>query len=106
MAYSKQFKVQAMKLVTDRGYLPTVAARELGMPMNTLNQWLTKAGWKTPDKKVQEQRVCEEVMAGTLSDDPAVLKVKVRELEKRVKRLEMEKDILKKATAFFAQEHP
>jgi transposase len=39
-----------------------------------------------------------------LSEDPAALKTQVRELEARVKRLEMEKEILKKATAFFAKE--
>ena len=40
--------------------------------------------------------------AAALSDDPAALKLRVAELERLVKRLEMEKDILKKATAFFA----
>ena len=36
MAYSRQFKEQAMRLVTERSYTPTAAARELGMPINTL----------------------------------------------------------------------
>jgi len=48
MAYTKAFKEQAMRLVTQREYTPTAAARELGIPDNTLNQWLKKAGWRPP----------------------------------------------------------
>ena len=102
MAYSKQFKEQAMRLVTERGYTPTAAARELGMPPNTLDQWLKRAGWRPPAKASRDPQLPE----APLGDDPAVLKVRVRELEARVRRLEMEKDILKKATAFFASQHP
>lgn len=99
MAYSKQFKEQAMRLVTERSYTPTGAARELGIPVNTLNQWLRKAGWTKPDKGANEPALPQ-----TLSDDPAVLKVKLRQLEAENRRLRMEKDILKKATAYFASQ--
>lgn len=37
-----------------------------------------------------------------VSEDPAVLKAQIRELQRQLKRSEMEKDILKKATAYFA----
>jgi transposase-like protein len=37
-------------------------------------------------------------------DDPAVLKAHIRELSKQLARSEMEKDILKKAKAYFAKE--
>jgi len=97
MAYSKQFKEQAMGLVTQRQYTPTAAARELGMPVNTLMVWLQKAGWRKPSRE-QNQPALPDV----LSDDPAVLKVKLRQLEAENRRLRMEKDILKKATAYFA----
>ena len=99
MAYTKQFKEQAMRLVTERSYTPTGAARELGIPINTLNQWLRKAGWTKPDKGADEPALPQ-----TLSDDPAVLKVKLRQLEAENRRLRMEKDILKKATAYFASQ--
>jgi transposase len=99
MAYSKQFKEQAMRLVTDRSCTPTAAARELGMPVNTLNQWLRKAGWRKPDAGANEPALPQ-----TLSDDPAVLKVKLRQLEAENRRLRVEKDILKKATAYFASQ--
>jgi transposase len=101
MAYSRQFKEQAMRLVTERQYTPTAAARELGMPINTLFLWLRKAGWRPPAK--QDSRAA--VLPDTLSDDPAVLKVKLRQLEAEVRRLRMEKDILKKATAYFASQN-
>jgi transposase len=105
MAYSKQFKEQAMRLVTEREYTPTAAARELGMPINTLNQWLKKAGWRRPEKWTDGPGAAA-ALPDTLGDDPAVLKVRLRELEAENRRLRMEKDILKKATAFFASQNP
>jgi transposase len=88
--YTRQFKEQAVKLVTEQAQEPTRVARELGMPHSTLLLWLHKAGWRKPEPE------------GALSQDPAVLAAQVRELRRQVKRLEMEKDILKKATAYFA----
>jgi transposase len=103
MAYSKQFKEQAMRLVTERGMAPTTAARELGMPRNTLDQWLKRAGWRPPAKGPDDGRL---PAGAPLPDDPAVLKVRLRQLEEENRRLRMEKDILKKATAFFASQNP
>jgi transposase len=93
-AYTKQFKQEAMRLVTAEGYEPTRAARELGMPFSTLMLWLKKAGWRKP------------LEDGPVSEDPKVLAAEVLELRRRVRRLEMEKDILKKATAYFANQNP
>ena len=39
------------------------------------------------------------------SDDPKVLKAQIRELEAKLRRAEMEREILKKATAYFASPH-
>jgi len=103
MAYSKQFKEQAMRLVTERQYTPTAAARELGMPINTRFQWLRKAGWRPPPAGDKGDN--RPILPDTLSDDPAVLKVKLRQLEAENRRLRMEKDILKKATAYFASQN-
>lgn len=93
-SYTRQFKEQAMDLVRVQGLDPTQAARELGMPLSTLNQWLKKAGWVRP----------VEADAAPLSDDPAALKLQIVELQKQVKRLETEREILKKATAWFASQ--
>lgn len=83
--YTKQFKQQAIKLVMEQDRKPSQVARELGMPHSTMMVWLHKAGYREPDPE------------GALSEDPAVLQTQIRELRRQNKRLEMEKDILKKA---------
>jgi transposase len=87
---TRQFKEQAVKLVID-GQDPTRTARELGMPHSTLLVWLKKAGWRKPEPD-----------GAVTSEDPGVLKAQIRELQRQLRRSEMEKDILKKATAYFA----
>jgi len=104
MAYTKSFKEQAKRLVTERGYTPTAAARELGMPVSTLKVWLDKAGWRPPPALATDEAAAAAALPD--SDDPVVLKIRLKELEAENRRLRMEKDILKKATAFFAKEHP
>jgi transposase len=88
--YTRQFKEQAVQLVMQQGQEPTRVARELGMPHSTLLLWLHKAGWRKP------------VEEGPISEDIGVLKAQVKELRRQLKRSEMEKNILKKATAYFA----
>jgi transposase len=92
-SYTRQFREEAMDLVRVRGMDVAHAARELGMPMTTLGMWLRRAGWVKPlDRAVP------------LPEDAAALKVRVSELEGQVKRLEVEREILKKATAYFASQ--
>ena len=91
-SYTRAFKEQAMDLVRVQGLDPTQAARALGMPFSTLNLWLKKSGWV---RQVEPD-------AAALSEDPAALKLQIVELQKQVKRLETEREILKKATAYFA----
>ena len=97
--YTRQFRENAMRLVTEQEYTPTRAARELGMPDGTLVQWLRKAGWRPPPKAPVP------LPTAPASDDPAVLKARLKELEEENRRLRMEKEILKKATAYFAREN-
>jgi transposase len=90
--YARELKDQACGLVISEGYDPARAARELGIPEMTLRGWLGKRNWKG-------------VRAMPESDDPKVLKARIRELESRLKVAEMQRDILKKATAYFASQH-
>ncbi len=89
--YSKQFKQEAIKLVTEQGYKVAEAARKLGVPDTTYSTWIEVAGWVRPQAK--------------LSEDPKVLQVQLREAQARLKELEMENEILKKATAYFARQN-
>jgi len=92
--YTREFREQAMDLVRVQGRDPAKAARDLDMPPGTLNQWLKKAGWV---RRVEP--------SSPLPEDPHALKLRVAELERQVRRLELEKEILKKATAFFASQN-
>jgi transposase len=92
--YTKAFREQAMKLVTEKEYGIATAARELGIPQSTLTRWLQVSGW--------QHHVEGE---SPISEDPKALASEVLELRRRVKRLETEKEILKKATAFFASQN-
>jgi len=95
-SYTAGFKDEACKLVTAAGYAPARAARELGMAQMTLRSWLAARGWRGP----------QQTPAPDASDDPKVLKAHIRDLATRLARAEMEKEILKKATVFFASQKP
>ena len=109
--YTRQYRREAMDLVRVKGYDVATAARQLGVPVTTLNMWLKKAGWVRPGDYLDAGGTAGG-SAGTgperaaPSQDPAWLRARVQELERQVKRLEMEKEILKKATAFFASQSP
>jgi transposase len=90
--YSRDFKQEALKLVMEQGYTSAEAARKLGIPDTTYQKWLKDSGWIKPPST-------------PLPDDPKALRARVRELEKQLKRAQEEKEILKKATAYFASLH-
>jgi transposase len=95
--YTAAFKDEACKLVTVEGYESATAAKKLGLAEQTLRYWLVQRGWEGPRPVGLEH---EE------SDDPKFLKARVRDLEQRLRRAEMEREILKKATAYFASQNP
>jgi transposase len=95
--YTREFKEQSMDLVRVQGTDPAKAARDLDIPPSTLRKWLAESGWV---KRAEPSEPL--VLSPPLPEDPAALKVRVADLERQVKRLEMEKEILKKATAYFA----
>jgi transposase len=89
--YSKQFKLDAVKLVTEQGYNVSEAARNLGIDHNTLRRW----------KKQLETDKSEAFPGnGKMTSE----KEELHRLRKEVAKLKMERDILKKATVFFAKE--
>jgi transposase len=92
--HSIEFQDEACKLVSQQGYTQEKAANELGITTVTLRSWLKKRGLLEPVQVVEPDYAS--------SDDPKLLRVRIRELEKRLRRSETEKEILKKATAYFA----
>lgn len=95
-SYSKSFKAEAIKLITEQKQPVSVAAKGLGVAEMTLRYWLTKSGW-SPEQSSVPEHLAE-------SDDPRWLKTRIRDLEQRLARTEMEREILKKATAYFANQ--
>ena len=89
--YSKQFKIDAIKLVTEEGYKVAEAARNLGIHHASLRRW-----------KKQLENDGTEAFPGKGNMIPE--KEELFRLRKENKRLLMEREILKKAAAFFAKE--
>ena len=94
--YPPEFKAEAIKLVVEQGYSCRQAGKQLGIPHKTL------ANWVRPRRK---QERSAQIAAGVAQDDPAALRARIGELEKQLRRAEMEREILKKATAYFAKEN-
>ncbi len=90
--YSLDFKVSTAKLVTDQGRGLKDVATSLGIPPSTLQHWVRRHG--TPAAARPQ---------ATPIDQDALRRENDR-LREENKRLLMERDILKKATAFFARE--
>jgi transposase len=89
--YTCEFKVEAVKLVTEKGYSVAEAARTLDIGETLLRSW----------KHTFENEGSQAFPGhGKL---PAI-EEELRQLRADNKRLLMERDILKKATAFFARE--
>jgi len=101
--YTQEFREQACRLVTGEGYTTAEAAKSLGIHANTLWNWLHPRG--PADQPLSSQGE-PPARGDAAADDPKALQAQVRELQSKVRRLEMEKEILKKATAYFATLHP
>ena len=89
--YSKEFKLDAVSLVLDQGFTRREAASSLDINAQMLGRWV---------KENQSEDGQAFRGNGKLTPDQE----EIRKLKTQVKRLEMERDILKKATAFFAAE--
>ncbi len=89
--YSKEFKLDAVSLVIEQNYSQAEAPRSLGINANLLGRWSKE--FQTKDGQAFRGH-------GKLTPDQEENK----KLKAQVKRLEMERDILKKATVFFAAE--
>ena len=87
--YTREFKVSAVQLVNEQGYSPVEAAKSLGVDATSVRQWVQKFSSEVDLAPKGEGAVAAEL----------------RRLRKENARLRIERDILKKAAAFFAKEH-
>lgn len=85
--YTAEFKAEAVKLVTEQGYTIVEAARSLGIERSLLGYW--------------KKRMSVKAEQTTHKED---VQMELQRLQEENRRLRMERDILKKATAFFANE--
>ena len=88
--FTREFKVSAVRLVNQQGYSIVQAAESLGVDRGSVRDWV-------------KQLSSEDGLA--LSGDGAV-QAELRRLRQENARLLMEREILKKAAAFFAREQP
>lgn len=88
--YSDEFKRSAVEMVVAQRNTISSVAKRLGVNYHTLREWVQSAKSAAPESLIPKDLPLEQ---------------RVRELEKENARLRMERDILKKATAYFAKEH-
>ena len=89
--FTREFKLEAIRLVRERGVSVSQASRDLGIHLNLLQRWI-KAFEQDPAQAFPGQ--------GQMKPEQA----EIDRLKKEVAKLKMERDILKKAAAYFARE--
>jgi transposase len=88
--FSREFKLSAVKLVNEQGYSIAQAAKSLGIDPANVRSWVEKFS----------------VEEGLAPSGEGALKAELRKLRKENAQLLMEREILKKAAAFFAKDQP
>ena len=90
--YTAEFRAEAVKLVLEQGLTQPEAAQRLGIPKGSLSNWVVAA----------RRTGALSVVPGT----PTVVELQAENarLRKELARAEMEREIVKKAAAYFAKE--
>ena len=89
--FTEEFKLEAIKLVTEQGLSIAEAGRKLDVATKSLRTWM---------EQQERGKLRASLGASKLTPDQQ----RIRELERELAIAKMERDILKKATAFFAKE--
>jgi len=85
--YTAEFKLEAVKQILDKGHSATEVSSRLGVPVGLLYTWARKL--KEPDEQPIE--------------DVKALQAEMTKLKAELRRATEERDILKKAAAYFAK---
>ena len=86
---SDEYKAEVVELCRTSGKSIGVIAQELDLTETAVREWLKRAGPEQPEPAPGDQD----------------LQAELRAARKRIRELEMEREILKKAAAFFAKEN-
>ena len=85
--YPEDFKIEAIRQVTDRGYKIAEVAQRLGVTVKSMHDWISKDG----SNSNQHQALTSQ-------------QEEIRKLKAELRRVTEERDILKEAAAYFAGE--
>lgn len=89
--FSREYKLAAVKKVVEQGLSYSEVARDLGIRDSMLRNW---------QKRLQAEGAIEANLSSSSS-----VESELRRLREENRQLRMERDILKKATAYFAKEN-
>jgi transposase len=89
--FGREFKVEAVRLIKERGVAVAQAARDLDVHENVLRKWV---------KELSADPAQAFPGAGQMKPD----QLEIDRLRREVSKLKAERDILKKAAAYFARE--
>ncbi|CCI78758.1 unnamed protein product [Klebsiella pneumoniae subsp. rhinoscleromatis SB3432] len=84
--FSPEFKRESAQLVVDQNYTVSDAAKAMDVGLSTMTKWV---------RQLREERQGKTPKASPITPE----QIEIRELKKKLQRIEMENDILKKATA-------
>ncbi len=85
--YAEEFKIEAVKQITERGHAVADVANRIGASQHSLYEWLKRYSLPPAERSELQGQVSE-----------------IRRLKAELKRVSEERDILKKAAAYFAKE--
>jgi transposase len=89
--YSREFKLEAVRLITEKGYSIAEASRNLGVEYSVLRSWKKKLA--ADPQNAFPGKGCLKAADQEL-----------RQLQRELERVKEERDILKKALAYFAED--
>lgn len=81
--YTTEFKLEAAQLVVDQHYSTIEAAKSIGVSKSAMDKWV---------RQLKQERLGEPNNGSPLTPD----KIKIKELEKKIKRIEMENERIKR----------
>jgi transposase len=84
--YTEEFKIAAVKQVVDRGHPAAEVAERLGVSVHSIYAWVKRYSVPEPERKANDAQADE-----------------IRRLKAEIKRVTEERDILRKAAAYFAK---